>query len=136
MKDPWERFLAGVDTQDPRRCWNWTRALTAAGYGQLYVAPKVVYTHRFTYERFVGRIPKGYEIDHLCRNRKCCNPRHLEAVKHHTNVNRGYWGKNTCSRGHKYDRVHRTRGHRLCNKCEYEWQKAAPSRRKKKNVAA
>lgn len=60
------------------------------GYGYLTVAKKQVYTHRVMYEAFVGEIPKGLELDHLCRVRACCEPNHLEAVTHRENVRRGW----------------------------------------------
>lgn len=49
----------------------------------------MIYAHRLSYELFVGPIPDGYELDHLCRNRGCVNPAHLEAVTHRVNVLRG-----------------------------------------------
>lgn len=61
-------------------CWEWDAPDTSNGYGNLYVGRKRMRAHRLSYEVFVGEIPEGLEIDHLCRNRACCNPDHLEPV--------------------------------------------------------
>lgn len=71
-------------------CWVWTGAKSSAGYGQVRIDGKLHYTHRLTWESLVGSIPDGKEIDHLCRNRACCNPDHLEPVDRRTNIRRGY----------------------------------------------
>jgi hypothetical protein len=76
-----ERFWARVEKAEDG-CWEWTRGHLPAGYGQLGRC----YTHRIAYELAHGPIPEGLEIDHLCRNRGCCNPDHLEAVTHHENT--------------------------------------------------
>lgn len=80
-------------------CWQWTGHLTRDGYGSQH-------PHRTAYEEFVGPIPDGLQIDHLCRNRACCNPEHLEAVTPRQNTHRGYGPaglnarKTHCDKGH------------------------------------
>jgi hypothetical protein len=71
------RFWARVEKTPT--CWNWTAAKTTDGYGSLWnrESRRAVYTHRYSYELNVGPIPDGLTIDHLCRNRACCNPDHL-----------------------------------------------------------
>ena len=70
---------------------------------------KMIQAHRVAYELVKGKIPAGLELDHLCRNRICCNPAHLEAVTGRENSLRGVspWAKNACAthcpRGHPYD---------------------------------
>jgi hypothetical protein len=71
---------------DDRGCWNWMRQRNRLGYGLMRWRGRKVPVHRVSYEAFVGPIPEGLEIDHLCRNRACCNPEHLEAVTRRTNV--------------------------------------------------
>jgi hypothetical protein len=87
-----KRFLSKVEKTDT--CWNWGAYVAPDGYGKFGVttAPntkKIMYAHRFGYELFKGKIPEGLVIDHLCRNRKCVNPKHLEAVDGYTNSIRG-----------------------------------------------
>lgn len=68
-------------------CWLWKRS-TTKGYGRISVLGRPRGVHRVSYEVFVGPIPDGLEIDHLCRRRSCCNPAHLEPVTHRENQRR------------------------------------------------
>lgn len=70
-------------------CWMWQKCKTPSGYGQLRVGGRTLYAHRVYFEAFRGPILSDTELDHLCRNRACVNPDHLEAVPHHTNARRG-----------------------------------------------
>lgn len=85
---PVGRVLARVSV-DERGCWNCSYAKDTSGYPQVSVAGKMRLTHRLTYEAVNGPIPPGLQIDHLCRNRVCCNPAHLEAVTSRENTMRG-----------------------------------------------
>lgn len=78
----WAAFLEKVDKTDT--CWNWTGYLNL-GYGVF----KSKRAHRVAYEHLVGPIPEGLVIDHLCRNRACVNPEHMEPVTNKENVLRG-----------------------------------------------
>ena len=82
-----ERFWARVEQSGD--CWSWTGAKNDQGYGQIRVDGRIVYAHRFSYELHLGSIPSGLQIDHLCRNRGCVRPDHLEPVTSAENTHRG-----------------------------------------------
>lgn len=70
-------------------CWEWSGYLNPQGYGHFASeTKKVMLVHRWTYQRFVGELIDGLQIDHLCRNTKCCNPDHLEQVSQEENSQR------------------------------------------------
>jgi HNH endonuclease len=121
-----ERVLAKI-IQNETGCWDYAGGKVAGGYGVLNVrlggrdAPKVMlYAHRVSYEYFVGPIPEGTEIDHLCRNVSCSRPGHLEAVSHQENINRGRGKDDTvpCKNGHVGDFYRTPSQGRKCRPCE------------------
>jgi len=89
--------LAGFDF-----CWAWTGCLNSRGYGCVAVNGKSQLAHRRAYELLVGPIAAGLQIDHLCRNKCCCNPDHLEPVDPKTNMARTDRSEKTlCINGHR-----------------------------------
>lgn len=105
VRDPMGRFLEKVDKTG--ECWVWIASLTKAGYGQFYVRPGEgsQLAHKWLWEATHGPVPGGLELDHICRNRPCVNPSHLEPVTRQVNNDRG-WGNNRkthCPQGHPYD---------------------------------
>lgn len=92
----------------PSECWPWTGGKNHKGYGQLMISGKNKMAHRASYELWLAPIPHGLELDHLCRNRACINPAHLEPVTHEENIKRGIGGahlraRTHCPQGHEYD---------------------------------
>lgn len=70
-------------------CWIWQGELNRNGYGTIRIKGRRKMVHRIVYEALVGPIPPGEILDHLCRNRPCCNPKHVEPVSHGENTRRG-----------------------------------------------
>lgn len=135
----WFSDLITVDAND---CWVWGGALSDNGYGMMppswqYASRRV---HRATYEMVHGPIPDGLEADHLCRNRACCNPAHIEAVTRRENTLRGdgpellrerHAARTHCRNGHAFDDANtyelpgtttpgQTRPARSCRKCRHD----------------
>jgi len=76
-----ERFISKTELcGDDGTCWGWTAGLTGQGYGKFKAHGKTLLTHRVAWEWLKGPIPDGMFVDHLCRNRRCCNPEHLRIV--------------------------------------------------------
>ena len=132
-----QRFWAKVEKTDT--CWNWTGAISSVGYGRLSVNEYPRYAHRISYEMHVGPIPAGMQVDHLCRNRACVNPAHLEVVSQRENIIRGTSPaakaahRRTCLRGHLLtaETTYITRqGARVCRKCRREWGSAYRARKR------
>lgn len=119
------RFWSHVKkTQD---CWYWLLKPTMYGYGQFKLDKKTLRSHRLSYELIVGNIPDGLCLDHLCKNRMCVNPEHLEPVTNRENVLRGSGitainsKKTICHMGHKLNGnnlyIAPKTGKRNCRKC-------------------
>lgn len=72
-----------------RGCWTWTAYKNRDGYGKFSVYGRPISAHRYAYELANGPVPGGACLDHLCRNRACCNPEHLQPVTQTVNVRRG-----------------------------------------------
>jgi hypothetical protein len=115
-------------------CWLWLAGQNSNGYGKFSINGRRVYAHRYSYERYVGVIPEGLQIDHKCRVRCCVNPSHLEIVTAKENTRRGtllevagkyQLLKTHCPHGHPYSgpNLYSKKGkkdgsvQRLCREC-------------------
>jgi len=138
-----QRIMSKIN--QARGCWEWQGRITYQGYGQISVGSRSDGTrsnrqaHVVTYEAFVGEVPLGKQLDHLCRNRRCVNPSHLEPVTARENVLRSVPFRNPlrygasqrnkthCKNGHEFDYVSPI-GKRGCKTCRTEttrnWQLA------------
>jgi len=120
-------------TKEKSYCWDWLGSTTRKDYGRFWYIDKAVRAHRFSYELYVGKIPYGLVIDHLCRNEWCVNPKHLEAVTSGENTRRGLSGffarirqigKTHCPQKHPYspENIYWTKeGFRNCKKCKRDY---------------
>lgn len=121
-----ERILRNV-LMDANGCWVWIGNRTPANYGRVNAYGRVWKAHRLSYEAFIGPIPGGLTLDHLCRNRPCVNPRHLDPVPPGVNTLRSPYTvpsinstKTECPDGHPYDEANTyfaPNGSRRCRAC-------------------
>lgn len=117
-------------------CWEWNGYIDSCGYGRFGYMGSSRLAHRFMLSIF-EQLDNMLEIDHLCRNRKCVNPKHLEQVSGEENYRRGEQrqfnlSKTHCPRGHEYNaintRIRKKDGARECRSCD----RLRPSRYKRK----
>lgn len=140
---PIEERILRVIKIDDNGCWRWQLAIHNCGYGKLTVIengrPRRRLAHRISYQHFVGPIPTGLHIDHLCRVRDCVNPKHLEPVTVQENLRRsplrGARARATgrCTNGHVLAEVglYKQGRYQVCAEC----QKAATCRSKQRRKA-
>lgn len=121
-----ERIKANISVNDGG-CWEWQRRKDKDGYGVMWIGAKpdrkIMFAHRVSYAEMVGEIPNGLQLDHLCRNRSCVNPEHLEPVTSAENTKRGLISRgneNFCQNGHQRT-AENTRinpsGYKACRPC-------------------
>jgi len=134
-----DRILEKTDRSG--ECWLWLGSRYLSGYGMLSIKSRATPAHRVSYQEFVGRIPEGFQIDHLCRVRHCVNPNHLEPVTQQENLRRAPYtasdlqrSKTHCPQGHFYagENLYVTpTGGRACRACRSEHTRRYRENRKK-----
>jgi hypothetical protein len=137
LDDIFTRLLICEPSALETGCWEWpSDLLRDDGYARVSIYGTQHLVHRFMYEHFVGPVPEGSELDHLCRNRACANFEHLEAVPHKVNMLRGAGvgsanaAKTHCLRGH--DLSPRPNGRRQCLICKKDQNREASRRHRQK----
>lgn len=125
------RFWKYVEITDS--CWLWRGpAITPKGYARIRSAGRYVFVHRFSWRLANGPIPEGLTIDHLCRNRLCVNPAHLEPVTVRENLMRGNTHaaanikKTHCPYDHPFSGANlyiNPQGKRFCRRCQNDAMK-------------
>jgi hypothetical protein len=122
-----EKFLRFVERGEG--CWLWTGKIGRSGYGYFALRGgsriQTTLAHRWSYTHFVGPIPEGLYLDHLCLVKHCVNPAHLEPVTPSENSQRHYYAKTTCKNGHPLEGDNlQMRGpngtYRICRACAAE----------------
>jgi len=123
-EEQYNKIMSRVDTSGD--CWPWMGARSSAGYGNVTFKiggkRRWLLPHRAVFVYLNGE--HDGELDHVCRNRMCCNPLHLEVVDSKTNTLRGDGptAKNSkarlCKRGHEFDWVSPSTGRRRCTRCD------------------
>jgi hypothetical protein len=134
---PVQRFWRLAGATRSLGCWLWEGSLNGYGYGRLVVGDERVRAHRFAWETFVGPIPEGMTIDHLCLNKRCVNPAHLEVVTSAENTRRAgpltRLRHETCRGGHAWtpeNTYTRSSGRRQCRACMNEYVEKYRQRRR------
>jgi hypothetical protein len=118
VQDRLDKFIF----KDLSGCWIWLGSCDRNGYGVFTYYGKHM-AHRFIYEWYVGPIPDGLDLDHLCKNKSCVNPEHVEPVTRQVNIQRKYERRGTCPAGHKYSEQNThigSNGYRKCRVCDRE----------------
>lgn len=138
-----DRIRERATTNPETGCWEWQGAKEKGGYGIIKVTKQPgthrrEMVHRAAYEELVGPIPEGLTLDHLCRNRACCNPAHLEPVTGHENMVRGrapdtiFRDGTHCIHGHEFtpENTYIDKRGRYCRECRRRRNAESDARKK------
>lgn len=120
-----KRFVSKFVVNKKSGCWVW-QASKRDGYGRYHHDNKWTQAHRYAYEKLCGEIPPNLQIDHICRNRACVNPNHMEIVTQQENIRRGKSPfiinsqRTHCINGHEFNTENTiidANGYRRCRAC-------------------
>ena len=125
MADFWNHVIKDQDRGYITPCWIWIGAKFSNGYGHLRRNYKDLLAHKFAFEAQNGPVPSGLVLDHLCQQKACVRPEHLEPVTQRINLLRGTGAsavnarKTHCPQGHQYteSNIYRRYGQRYCRAC-------------------
>lgn len=144
IEDLPDRLRRKVSENPSTGCWEWTGYTPPSGYASSSFNYKKMYIHRVVLELSGVEIPDGMQVDHVCRNRKCCRPNHLDVVTGAENLRRGNgasavnFRKTTCKHGHPLfgDNVRiRKSGKRQCMECQRQHDSVERARNVEKHRA-
>lgn len=141
-----DRFWPKVQINGPDDCWPWLASVHGGGYGQVSSGGRggtMLTAHRVAWELTRGPIPEGLVVDHLCNNRRCCNPDHLKPCTDRENVLRSNAPsalaarRNHCKHGHPWteQNIRWYRGYRRCLACETAYNKVYKSTHQRRSRA-
>ena len=145
-----DRFAKYVIKNTVSGCWEWIGAKQQGGYGMFHISGNNSRpAHKVAYALLVGNVPAGMQIDHLCRNRACVNPKHLELVSCFTNLHRSpvtqatlNSSKTHCPQGHEYNEkntYHKPKNggfQRICRDCARAYAARYRNANRKQRMAA
>lgn len=126
------KILSRVEKINHSGCWEWQGNINDNGYGRIGINKKNYYVHRVSYDLFFGITNLDNVIDHICRNRKCCNPDHLREVDSFENVIENSeslpskrFNQKECLRGHLLsgENVYKYKNKRYCKSCRADYHK-------------
>src|SRR6516165_5484147 len=121
-----ERFAKSTKKDCETGCWIWLKGTDIHGYAKIKYERRTRKAASVAYEFYVGPVPKGLELDHLCHNKLCVNPEHLQAVTHSENLRRRRpftrYKNNKCKRGHILPPLHERNKNGSCPICYKEYQ--------------
>jgi hypothetical protein len=132
-----DRFKSKVVVSGDTGCWIWIGHVDRNGYGRFALNGRMRWAHICSYCLFVGDVPNGTELDHVCKTKRCVNPLHLEPVTHRVNMERADRGatvihrqKTHCPQGHPYsgDNLVTWGRYRYCRICQTQYKRAYKAR--------
>lgn len=131
---PIARFHRKFESRERWACWEWTGPKFKKGYAQFWDGERNLGGHRWAYEQFIGPVADGLVLDHICENKGCVNPWHLEPVTNQENLQRSKntnHGKTHCRNGHPFsgDNLIVTKHQRRCRTCKNAQDLASHHRR-------